>query len=1247
MDQRSSLPPAPAAKPQAANRRRLFLAVVLGGLVILAVFEGHARWAYHSTVTHLQDLKRANTLTDISKAEADSLVRGFARRQERLRGDVRRVVYSWPSLISSYKVQLRLNAAERVESFDTDAEAIGENAPLDERDLAGTSAGPRLGQMGLRGADVQGVAVATHDVTSAESPQKPDPSLFRGALMRELIRQAFLTAARDGLQQTVRDESLWDEVFASSTPDTFPFLVRANIEADETVVVTVERDQKNGQRESKTFAFRVKQDRLYESILEECELLSRTGFVELLKASGVSGTPHAFDPAAAVPPEIEKVIGQIDEISQLAAIRALHSLHRKKGESPARVAALCRAYAHLGSLTENHWQLHPKVFKARALLLAQRLVREFPDSGTALAHRAYAWALAGRFDVALQDLQAVDQLPKKDSEPRPDWLPALRAYCEYRPLVLDETEGPSRNIATYFRLLLLDPTTDQQRTGLIATDILKEFPACLRALDQVCRIPSLGIRRATAEVAIDAIWPSLYERMLSVAGLPENCRVIAAAQSESLTPRDDEATQRILLIQHLKSSADREDLSLPVLGHLLHEVSFLHALHKVNAMGWLGIGPEALIEDLRPLLKGHPYAGWVESFATDVDTAKQGLQAVLDRLKSTDLDLNARSMISSSNHKHSFEALRQLNEQAVSHQDLLYADLMNDSRPPSFLMRVAPHRPQAVAYAIRNDWKSVADRAAEFEDRYRDSGLVLTALAERHLEEKRWADAQRTLEQQLASTPEHRGYMRLAELFERQRNTAKWLETLKTALALPVTGLEHTEIYVKLAEYHMRRKEWETAIPFADAAAQSYSAWGLLCGAQAHEGAGDYDTAEALVRATSERYDDSRYEWYFWCVRTGRGDLAPARQLARSFVADKEARFQAQKDAGTVRVSLPFEVVLFYLAEGDTAAAMPAIEIYAYDHDPFAKLHTALVADSLGNVERRDALLRYVVKEVNSHPNAISLAHRFLRYLESTPPQWNAVAFENQMPLLGEGGATSQYYYAGKFLCLRGETELGMRYLQLAASSPLTHKYACLLACLELRQRKIEPEPPRNHELDGPAGEIGPLLEELDHWIAEEDVPKTLDAATRALEAKPDLPSLLAIRGNAARKLGRFSDAVADYNRLLELDPEFDIGHLRLAMILASAPDESLRNGPQALEHAQAAARLRPPSRADEDWLLHETLAAAFAACGQFAEAVDHQKQALKHCPYKEREAGQAKLKLFEKGQAYYDGALAVSPAVR
>ena len=89
------------------------------------------------------------------------------------------------------------------------------------------------------------------------------------------------------------------------------------------------------------------------------------------------------------------------------------------------------------------------------------------------------------------------------------------------------------------------------------------------------------------------------------------------------------------------------------------------------------------------------------------------------------------------------------------------------------------------------------------------------------------------------------------------------------------------------------------------------------------------------------------------------------------------------------------------------------------------------------------------------------------------------------------------------------------------------------------------------------------------------------------------------------------------------------------AWLLATNPNASIRNGPQAVEYAQRAARL---SGGREPAILG-TLAAAYAEAGRFPEAVQAARTAIELARQQNQramvESIQAKLKLYEAGTPF------------
>jgi tetratricopeptide (TPR) repeat protein len=120
------------------------------------------------------------------------------------------------------------------------------------------------------------------------------------------------------------------------------------------------------------------------------------------------------------------------------------------------------------------------------------------------------------------------------------------------------------------------------------------------------------------------------------------------------------------------------------------------------------------------------------------------------------------------------------------------------------------------------------------------------------------------------------------------------------------------------------------------------------------------------------------------------------------------------------------------------------------------------------------------------------------------------------------------------------------------------------------------------------------------------------------------------------RAISRFlsgdrAGAIADHTRALELNPEDAPTQNYLAWLLATSPEDHLRNGPRALELAEVACDLTHWENAS----FLDTLACAYAECGQFDEAVRWVGQVLDLVEEGARAEYEARRELYRAGKPY------------
>ena len=146
---------------------------------------------------------------------------------------------------------------------------------------------------------------------------------------------------------------------------------------------------------------------------------------------------------------------------------------------------------------------------------------------------------------------------------------------------------------------------------------------------------------------------------------------------------------------------------------------------------------------------------------------------------------------------------------------------------------------------------------------------------------------------------------------------------------------------------------------------------------------------------------------------------------------------------------------------------------------------------------------------------------------------------------------------------------------------------------------------------------------------------EAIEHFNQALQSKPDY---LKARINLARillELGRVKPAVEQYYQILKLKPQAIYVLNDLAWILATTEDKKIYNPPNAVELAQKACEL---TKYNQPQLL-DTLAVAYAAAGNFGEAIETAERALNLALSSNQQqlADEIKnhLELYRHGQAY------------
>jgi len=135
----------------------------------------------------------------------------------------------------------------------------------------------------------------------------------------------------------------------------------------------------------------------------------------------------------------------------------------------------------------------------------------------------------------------------------------------------------------------------------------------------------------------------------------------------------------------------------------------------------------------------------------------------------------------------------------------------------------------------------------------------------------------------------------------------------------------------------------------------------------------------------------------------------------------------------------------------------------------------------------------------------------------------------------------------------------------------------------------------------------------------------------KAIEIFPQYSGAYRNRGTVHYAKRDYEAALKDYASAQQFDPNNIRAFNDAAWLLATCPDSSVRNPKLAVQLAEQAQSLTDLP----DGVYLDTLAAAYAADGQFDEAIKTAEQALKLLPETEKPATQSRLEKFRQRQIY------------
>src|SRR5207248_1121527 len=136
----------------------------------------------------------------------------------------------------------------------------------------------------------------------------------------------------------------------------------------------------------------------------------------------------------------------------------------------------------------------------------------------------------------------------------------------------------------------------------------------------------------------------------------------------------------------------------------------------------------------------------------------------------------------------------------------------------------------------------------------------------------------------------------------------------------------------------------------------------------------------------------------------------------------------------------------------------------------------------------------------------------------------------------------------------------------------------------------------------------GPAHENLaKSYLQKGEFEQAMSHYYKLLELEPENAENHNIVGTVLIQRGRVKEAVEQWKQTLTSDPDNGNAKINLAWVLATCPDDSIRNGRRAVELAEEAWQLS----GKKNPMVLRTLAAAYGESGRFAEAIDSAQRAV------------------------------------
>jgi len=958
-------------------------------------------------------------------------------------------------------------------------------------------------------------------------PEKRQSNL----LGRELIRQAILLAAREELGIQTFDQTL-GETPPENAQVTYLSLREKKRSKGRWQVTLFARRGKEKDSKWKTvwrnnYQFKKAKHALYADMVPKLENDTRGKLLQVLLDAGFKKRTSGGEPTRSTEKEpientrLEAMLGKIDFIAQFGAIRSTHQEIATSGETPALLGILVRGYANLGFLTRHQYNATSQALTARSWLYAHRLLAANKKPGHALWHRAYAWALGGTLHYGLTDLKQLETEQRENSQrgysseatARPLWTNLIEPYCLSDRAAMQKVGEQNEVLKPWATRLWFDLTCTYQHdtwTYHAGSEVLQATPTAYGVYAEMARSGAgLATGRAGAFQAPLAFGEHFPASLDGMPGMPKEVRAFLPTNSfkrfllraifRDPDPNDSFSAATTFIAQRLRDESKKSvsgEPSWSALAYLLEEEQFIQVAND------LGVSTNATehsltdaVDSVYPLVKKHRYAAYIDSFRYNKRHEIQEIEKALSEMSIEDPRGNMRRMF------RRIWSVGEIGERGIGNRawrnrardftmrgllDYYFAspskwkelrEVTSPSNVEAF-NRIVPYSDVRIRFSVNCAREPTLNLLKIWQAGLSEDATAYTILGKRFLALEDAQRATQCFEESLKILPTLESAKNLANLHWNQ-DFEKWEQAYLKFLESESLGLQHGHAHEALAYGYSRYGLWPAAAEQAELAAGTGSAWGLRVASYTSEGLAEWEESENRIRDMSESYPStSGNRWYFWCRRTGRGDVEDAFDLAEKHFSAKRTMQNRNEEVW---------LGVFRLLEGDKPGALDAYH-KAQNFGPTftCTLMIAQLARQLADEKMREKVLLEMAVTAEKHlgkeednKDVYQAGLAIIELLRTGDASEERLKQIEELLVKVDDNARSAFsYFVGKELNAMGKWKEGDTYLRRALVLPFNEPRYATLAGNDLAER---------HGTSRPEDDV---LDQTDLWPAREDSQK-------------------------------------------------------------------------------------------------------------------------------------------------------------